>query len=98
MAEKHWISVLRGQHFETIDSFRGISFLGAITDVWQFCSTAACDGPQDRARLLAMVDEMDMRVRERRGRGDYDVAFHRFKGCIARDMAAQLNRTRQVSQ
>ena len=98
MAEKHWIHVLRGQHFETIDSFRGISFLGAITDVWQFCSTAACDGPQDRARLLAMVDEMDMLVRERRGRGDYDVAFHRFKGCIARDMAAQLNRTRQVSQ
>lgn len=97
VAERHWIRLLRGENFESIDTFRGISFLGAITDVWQFCSTPACDGPQDRARLLHMVDTMELMVRERRGRGDYDVAFHRFKECIARDLVNQLGRPRRVS-
>ncbi len=98
LAEVHWIQTLRGEHFEKIDSFKGISFSGAVTDVWQFCSTAACNGPQDRARLLAIPDEMDKLVKERRGRGEYDIAFHRFKGCIARAMAAQLNKPKRPYQ
>lgn len=49
--------------------------------------------PKYRDALLVWADIQDNRLKQKVGRGELDFAYYRFRGCIARSMAANLNAT-----